>query len=114
VRYAEALTNYRDSRINLYKGVSDQLNGLLTMMNSYNSNMTAFTGSLNSFFSTVSPLNNVVTNQINGLTISNNCTVIADSIRFFYNMYCVNFLYRSVKIGKSLHMKWSAAASCWC
>jgi hypothetical protein len=97
--YAESLTNYRDSRINLYKSLSDQLSSLSTAINTYNSNMTAFSGSLSTFFSSVSSLNNLVTNQINGLTISANCTVIADSIRFFYNMYCVNLLYRSVKIG---------------
>lgn len=62
--------------------------------------MTNFVSSLNTFFSTVSILNNLVTNQIDGLTISANCTTIADSFRFFYNMYCVNFINRSVKIGK--------------
>lgn len=63
--------------------------------------MSTFSGNLNTFFSTASTLNNYVTNQINGLTISANCTAIADSLRFFYNMYCVNFVNRSVKIGNS-------------
>lgn len=67
--------------------------------NAYNTNMTTFTGSLNTFYSSVATLNNLVTNQINGLTISSNCTAIADTYRFFYNMYCVNFFNRSVKIG---------------
>lgn len=83
-------------------------------MNSYNSNLTTFSSSLSAFFSAVSSLNNIVTNQINGLTISANCTIIADSMRFFYNMYCVNFLYRSVKIGTSLSTQLSAAQPCWC
>jgi hypothetical protein len=69
----------------------------------YNTNMTTFTSSLNTFFSSVASLNNLVTNQINGLTISANCTAIADSFRFFYNMYCVNFINRSVKIGRIYH-----------
>ncbi len=63
--------------------------------------MSTFSGNLNTFFSTASTLSNYVTNQINGLTISANCTAIADSLRFFYNMYCVNFVNRSVKIGNS-------------
>ena len=54
---------------------------------------------MNTFFSSVATLNNLVTNQINGLTISANCTAIANSFRFFYNMYCVNYMNRSVKIG---------------
>jgi hypothetical protein len=100
IYYANSITNYRDSRINLYKSLSDQLSSILTVANQYNNNLTTFTGNLNTFYSSVSSLNNIVTNQINGLTISANCTIIASSLKFFYNMYCVNFLYRSVKIGK--------------
>ena len=111
--YAEALTNYRDSRINLYKSLSSQLNNLLTQTNTYNTNMSTFSSSLSNFFSSVSSLNNIVTNQINGLTISANCTIIADSMRFFYNMYCVNFLYRSVKIGMFNLTKLSAVWRYW-
>ena len=50
-------------------------------------------------------LNNLVTNQINGLTISSDCKYIGDSFRFFYNMYCVNFVNRSVKIGTNIDIK---------
>ncbi len=100
--YAISVTNYRDSRINLYKSLNDQLTSLLSATNEYNSNMSAFTGNVNTFSSSASALNNIVTNQLNGLTISSNCTIIADTLRFFYNMYCVNFINRSVKIGNSL------------
>jgi len=61
--------------------------------------MTNFVSNVNTFFSTVAALNNVVTNEINGLSVSANCKAIADSFRFFYNMYCVNYVNRSVKIG---------------
>ncbi len=96
--YAQSLTNYRDSRQNLYQSFYDQLNGLLSANNNYNNKMNTFTSSLNTFFSSVSAINNLVNNQINGLTISNNCTAVANGFRFFYNMYCVNFVNRSVKI----------------
>ena len=76
--------------------------------------MSTFSSSLSNFFSAVSSLNNIITNQINGLTISANCTIIADSMRFFYNMYCVNFLYRSIKIGTFRLMKLSAVGRYWC
>lgn len=98
MHYAESLTNYRDSRLNLYQSFYDELNALLVANNNYNNKMNAFTSSLNTFFSSVSAINNLVNNQINGLTISNNCTAVADGFRFFYNMYCVNFVNRSVKI----------------
>lgn len=99
MRYANSLTNYRDSRINLYKSISDQLTSLLSTANTYNTNLTSFTSQVNGFFSAVSGLNNIVTNQLNGLTISANCSAIASSLRFFHNMYCVNFLGRTVKVG---------------
>lgn len=105
VYYATSITNYRDSRINLYKSLYDQLSNLLTVINQYNANISAFTANVNTFFSAVSSLNNIVTNQINGLTISSNCTIIANSIRFFYNMYCVNFLYRTVKISNNYYIQ---------
>ena len=103
--YAASLTNYRDSRINLYKGISDQLSDLQLALNEYSSNMTDFTTKTSTFFSSASALNNLVTNQLNGLVISSNCTIIANSLRFFYNMYCINFLYRSIKVGKYLIIK---------
>jgi hypothetical protein len=61
--------------------------------------MTNFVANVNTFFSSVAALNNLVTNEINGLSVSANCRAIADSFKFFYNMYCVNYLNRSVKIG---------------
>ena len=109
VKYAQALTNYRDSRINLYKSLYDQLNSILAVNAAYNTNMTNFVANVNTFFSTVSPLNNLVTNQINGLSVSSNCRVISDSFKFFYNMYCVNYVNRSVKIGIYVFIQLSVA-----
>jgi hypothetical protein len=102
-KYAESLTNYRDSRINLYQSLYDQLNAMLSVVSTYNTNMTTFGSNVNTFFSSVATISNLVTNQINGLTISSNCTAIADGFRFFQNMYCVNFINRSVKIGTFYH-----------
>jgi hypothetical protein len=72
---------------------------MLVLNSAYTSNMSTFNGEVNTFFSSVSALNNLVTNQINGLTISSDCRVIADSFRFLYNMYCVNYMNRSIRIG---------------
>lgn len=78
------------------------MNNILAVINTYNTNTTTFTGKLSNFYSANSGLGNAVTSQVNGLTVSSNCTIIADSIRFFYNMYCINLLNRTVKIGKNL------------
>jgi hypothetical protein len=76
LNYATSLTNYRDSRINLYKGISDQLSDLQLLLNDYSSNMTDFTTKTSTFFSSASALNNLVTNQLNGLVISSNYTTL--------------------------------------
>ena len=109
IKYAQSLTNYRDTRINLYKSLYDQLNSILVVNGVYNTNMTNFVANVNTFFSTVSALNNLVTNQINGLSVSSNCGAIADSFKFFYNMYCVNYVNRSVKIGTFQNIQLSVA-----
>lgn len=96
---ANALIYYRDSRINLYTGIADQLNNLLIVNQQFNSNISTFTSNLNTFFSSVSALNNLVTNQINGLTISSNCTTIANNLRVVHVTFCQNFIYKAVKLG---------------
>jgi len=103
ISYARSITNYRDSRINLYLSLQSQLGAILGENTAYNTNLSSFTAQLNTFSSSVAGLSNVVTNQINGLTISSNCTIIANSLRFFYNMYCVNFLNRTVRIGSCVY-----------
>ena len=80
------------------------MNSILAVINTYNTNTTTFTGKLSNFYSANSGLGNAVTSQVNGLTVSSNCTIIADSIRFFYNIYCINLLNRTVKIGKDLRL----------
>ncbi len=100
ISYGSALINFRDSRINLFQSLKDQLSALLILNNNFNSNLIAYRVKLNAFYSTVSTLNNLITNKISGLLISANCTVIADNLRFSYNSLCVNFINKSVKVGK--------------
>ena len=114
VTYSRSLTNYRDGRINLYQSLNQQLSDLLSQVTAYNTNLTTFQASLNTFSSSAAALSNTVTNQINGLTISSNCTVIADSLRFHRNVYCTNFLNRTVTLGNQPPMQFSLLPLCWC
>ena len=98
--YAVALINYRDSRMNLYQNIKDQLNSLLTTNQNLDTNITSFTNKVNTFVAATSTLQSLVTNQINGLDASSNCITIANNLRFVYNTFCVNFLYTSVQFGK--------------
>jgi hypothetical protein len=50
-------------------------------------------------YSAASILNNLVTNSISGLNHTSNCQPIADGMRYFYNAFCINFLYQSVQLG---------------
>jgi len=97
--YATALINYRDSRINLYANIQDQLNVLLTANNNFNTNLGTFTTAVNTFVSNTQTMNTLVTNSINGLDASSNCTTIANHLRLLHQSYCVNFLHSSVQFG---------------
>jgi hypothetical protein len=53
---------------------------------------------VNQFYDAVSTLSNLVTNSINGLTVSTNCRTLGDKLRFTYNLYCVNFMAQVTKL----------------
>jgi hypothetical protein len=99
--YGNAIINYRDSRINLFQGLIDQLTNLQSLHYSFNVTLDAFRSSLSSFSSTqtIVDLNNLVTNQIDGLLISSNCSPIGDRMRFIYNAFCLNAMGSVVQLG---------------
>jgi len=97
--YADSIVNYRDSRINLYQNIKDQLTALLAKNTAFNTKITSFTSSVQSFLSATSTLNTLVTNQVNGVDYASNCTAIATSLKLFYNIFCVSFIYKSVQFG---------------
>ena len=97
--YADSIVNYRDSRTNVYQNIKDQLGALLSRNAAFNSKIAAFTGSVQSFLSATATLNTLVTNQVSGVDYASNCSAIASSLRLFYNVFCVSFIYRSVQFG---------------
>lgn len=44
-------------------------------------------------------MNNVVSNQINGLLVTSDCRTLGKSTEAIYNIFCVNFMVQIVKIG---------------
>lgn len=98
--YATSLINYRDSRINLYQNIQDQLSSLLTANINYNQNISDFTTTVIGFNANTSTLNSLMTSSVNGINYSSNCTVIANGLRMVYNFFCVNFIYKLVQFGK--------------
>ena len=99
MRYGTALINYRDSRVNLYTNLKDQLTSLLTANTNFNTNLGTYTTKVNTFVSNTQTMNTLVTNAINGVDASSNCTTIANHLRLLHNAYCVNFLHSSVQFG---------------
>lgn len=110
--YAQSLINYRDSRINLYQNLKDQLTSLLAKNVAYNSKIAGYTASVNAFTSATATLNTLVTNQINGVDYSSNCTAIADSLRLLYNIFCINFIYKLIQFGSHSLIQVFPASSC--
>lgn len=100
MKYAQSLVNYRDSRINLYTNLKDQLNALLTNNANFNSKIVTFTNSVNDFVENkTSELNLLVTNAVNGLDASSNCTTVANHLRLVNNVFCQRFIYSIVQFG---------------
>lgn len=45
-----------------------------------------------------------MTSSINGMNVTSNCTVVANSLRLIYNVFCLNFVYKSVQLGIALNI----------
>lgn len=79
------IIRYRDSRINLYTSIGADLSALLANNNAYNNKMGVFTSNLTSFYTAVSTLNSLMNDQLSGLGVSSNCSVISSYMRYAYN-----------------------------
>lgn len=99
--YGGALIRYRDSRINLFQGLIDELTSLQSSHYNFNAALNAFRSNLTSFSTTqtIIDLSNFVTNKIDGLLVSSDCTPIADRMRFIYNSFCINSMGSAVQLG---------------
>ena len=99
--YGNAIINYRDSRTNLFQGMIDQLTNLQNLHYAFNITLDDFRSSLSLFSSTqtIVDLNNLVTNKIDGLLVSSNCSPIGDRMKFIYNAFCVNTIGNVVQLG---------------
>ena len=84
--------------------------------------MSTFKGKVKGFEYTVSDLNNVVSNSLDGLMVSADCRYIVDTLKFTYNMLCVNVMYDIVRIGQcaivvavfsAIGMIFSYIFACW-
>jgi hypothetical protein len=96
--YGATIIAFRDSRLNLFKAIKEQLSSLLTSNNNFNTMLGNFNTRVTQFYSAVSTLNNLITNPLNGLIVSSNCNTVADKLRFSYNVFCVNFMGQVVKL----------------
>ena len=92
MRFGLSLINYRDSRINLFQGLKDQLSGLLASNQQMNTDMGLYRARVDAFYSAVSTLNNLVSDKISGLLVSSDCRVVGDYFRFTNNVFCSNSL----------------------
>jgi hypothetical protein len=96
--YGATLIAFRDSRLNLFQAIKDKLSALLTQNNNFNTMLMSFKTRVTQFYSSVSTLNNLITNPLSGLIVSSNCNTVADKLRFSYNVFCVNFMGQIVKL----------------
>jgi hypothetical protein len=96
--YGQTLIAFRDSRINLFQAIQDDLTSLYTSNINFNTQLNNFASRVSQFEAAVSTLNNLITNSLNGLTVTSNCKTLADKLRFVNNVYCVNLMAQIVKL----------------
>lgn len=96
--YGQTLIAFRDSRINLFQAIQDDLTSLYTSNTNFNSQLNNFASRVSQFEAAVSTLNNLITNSLNGLSVTSNCKTLADKLRFVDNVYCVNLMAQIVKL----------------
>lgn len=92
------MINYRDSRINLFTAIYDDLNSLLANNTNFNVQLSSFNSRVIQFYGVVSTLNNLITNSMSGLAVTSNCNSLADKMRLVYNVYCINFQAQIIRI----------------
>lgn len=85
----------------MFQGLIDQLTDLQSSHSTFNATLDAFRSNLTSFSSTqaIRDLSNFVTNKIDGLLVSSDCSPIAARMRFVYNTFCVNTMGYAVQLG---------------
>jgi len=96
--YGQTLIAFRDSRINLFQAIYDDLSSLLQNNNNFNTQLVNFNGRVNQFYDAVSTLNNLVMNSLTGLVVTSNCHTLGDKLWFTYNVYCINFMAQVTKL----------------
>jgi hypothetical protein len=96
--YGATLIAFRDSRLNLFQAIKDQLSSLLTQNTNFNTLLGNFNTRVTQFYSSVSILNNLITNPLDGLAVTSNCASISGKLRFTYNVFCKNFFGQVVKL----------------
>jgi len=99
ISYGKSLINYRDSRINLFQGIKDELISLKAQHVQFNTNLDSYKSRVDNFYSSVSTLNNLVTDKISGLLVSSNCQVTGDYLKVTNNAFCHNVMGQVVLMG---------------
>lgn len=61
--------------------------------------MVSFRSRVDQFYQSVATLNNIISNQLNGLLVTSNCKIIGQDLQAIYNIFCINFMVQIVTIG---------------
>ncbi len=65
----------------------------------FNTNLNSYKSRVDNFYSSVSTLNNLVTDKISGLLVSSDCNVVGDYLKVTNNALCHNVMGQVVSMG---------------
>ena len=60
--FGKTIINYRNSRVNLFQGIKDDLNDIYSLNTNFNTVMGSYRTRVDQFYGSVATLNNIVTN----------------------------------------------------
>ena len=79
VYFGYTLINFRDSRVNMFQSIKDDLTELHELNSDFNEVMGEFRGRVDQFYESVATLNNIVASELDGLLVTSDCRTIGDA-----------------------------------
>jgi hypothetical protein len=75
------------------------LTTLLNLNTKFNNDLTGYKARVDTFYSSVSTLNNLVMDKISGLLVSSDCRVVHSQLKFTNNVFCKNLMAQVSALG---------------
>lgn len=99
MKFGNVLITFRNSRINLFKGIEDSLNELLQQNSNFNEMLLNFQSRVTQFSDSTKIMKNLIISEAKGIKFASNCSIVGEKIRNTNTVFCQNFMSQVVRAG---------------